>query len=59
MLYKRLIDLLSHGNYSLYDPLEMLPENKNYFRKILRDFMSNYRLNPELFPESIWETEGA
>ena len=37
----------------------MLPENKNYFRKILRDFMRNYRFNPELFPESIWETEGA
>jgi hypothetical protein len=28
----------------------MLPENKEYFRKILRDFMNNYRFNPELFP---------
>ncbi|MCK7461019.1 MAG: AAA family ATPase [Sphingobacterium sp.] len=59
IFHQRLINLLSHGNYSLYDPLEMLPENKDYFRRILRDFMTNYRFNPELFPESIQETEGA
>ncbi len=50
IFHQRLINLLSHGNYSLYDPLEMLPENKDNFRKILRDFMSNYRFNPQLFP---------
>ena len=50
ILHTRLINVLSHGNYSLYDPQEMLPENREYFRKILRDFMSNYRFNPELFP---------
>jgi wobble nucleotide-excising tRNase len=59
ILHARLINVLSHGNYSLYDPQEMLPENKGYFRKILRDFMSNYRFNPELFPASTQETEGA
>ena len=41
--------MLSHGNYSPYEPQEMLPENKDYFREILRDFMSNYHFNPELF----------
>lgn len=51
-LHKRLLDLLSHGNYSLYNPKEMLPENKDYFRTILRNFMTNYRFNPELFPEA-------
>lgn len=50
ILHARLINVLSHGNYSLYEPQEMLPENKEYFRKILRDFMDNYRFNPELFP---------
>lgn len=50
ILHTRLVNVLSHGNYSLYEPQEMLPENKEYFRKILRDFMSNYRFNPELFP---------
>lgn len=48
-VHKRLVNLLSHGNYSLYEPLEMMPENKAYFRKILREFMENYRFNPELF----------
>lgn len=51
ILHARLVNVLSHGNYSIYEPQEMLPENKGYFRKILRNFMSNYRFNPELFPE--------
>jgi hypothetical protein len=50
ILHARLVNVLSHGNYSLYEPQEMLPENKDYFRKVLRDFMNNYRFNPELFP---------
>ena len=56
ILYTRLINILSHGNYSLYEPQEMLEENKDYFRKILQDFMRRYTFNPELFPE---ETEEA
>jgi len=59
ILHARLVNVLSNGNYSLYDPQEMLPENKEYFRKILRDFMNNYRFNPELFPASTQETVGA
>ena len=33
ILHARLVNVLSHGNYSLYEPQEMLPENKDYFRK--------------------------
>ena len=51
IVHARLINVLSHGNYSLYEPVEMLEENKTYFKKILNDFMENYRFNPELFPE--------
>ena len=51
ILYARLINVLSHGNYSLFEPREMMEENKQYFKKILNDFMGNYRFNPELFPE--------
>jgi hypothetical protein len=51
VLYARLINILSHGNYSLYEPREMLEENKTYFRKILKDFLERYPFNPELFPE--------
>lgn len=52
ILHTRLVNVLSHGNYSLFEPQEMLPENKEYFRKILQGFMTNYRFNPELFPAS-------
>jgi len=51
VLHARLINILSHGNYSLYEPREMLEENKAYFRKILDDFLSRYPFNPDLFPE--------
>jgi AAA domain len=51
VLHARLINILSHGNYSLYEPREMLEENKTYFKKILNDFLSRYPFNPELFPE--------
>jgi wobble nucleotide-excising tRNase len=55
VIYARLINILSHGNYSLYEPQEMLEENKAYFRKILTDFMSRYSFNPELFPQELEE----
>ncbi|HHB75092.1 MAG TPA: anticodon nuclease [Desulfobulbus sp.] len=55
ILHFRYIQLLSHGNYSLFEPVEMLEENKEIFRKILRDFMNDYRFNPELFPEPVSE----
>ena len=51
ILYTRLINILSHGNYSLYEPQEMLEENKRYFRKILYDFLNRYPFNPALFAE--------
>lgn len=51
IVHARLVNVLSHGNYSLFEPQEMLPENKRYFCNILRDFMANYRFNPELFSE--------
>jgi hypothetical protein len=51
VLHARLINILSHGNYSLYEPTEMIEENKAYFRKILSDFMNSFRFNPELFSE--------
>ncbi|WLA44127.1 AAA family ATPase [Bradyrhizobium elkanii] len=50
ILHTRLINILSHGNYSLYEPQEMLEENKRYFRKILHEFVHRYPFNPALFP---------
>ncbi|WP_228024734.1 hypothetical protein [cf. Phormidesmis sp. LEGE 11477] len=51
ILHARLINILSHGNYSLYEPREMLEENKTYFKKILNDFLSRYPFNPSDFPK--------
>lgn len=50
ILHTRLINILSHGNYSLFEPQQMLDENKGYFRKILHDFLNRYPFNPQLFP---------
>lgn len=49
VLHTRLINILSHGNYSLYEPQEMLEENKRYFREILHSFINRYPFNPALF----------
>lgn len=54
-LSKRMIDLMSHGDYSLYEPQEMMEENKAHFRKIFRAFLNRYPFNPELFPATAEE----
>lgn len=50
LLHTRLINILNHGNYSLFEPREMLEENKQNFRKILHEFIRRYPFNPALFP---------
>jgi hypothetical protein len=50
-VYKRMIDLMSHGDYSLYEPREMLPENKEHLRRALRQFITRHPFSPALFPE--------
>lgn len=55
ILHARLINILSHGNYSLFEPQQMLDENKAYFRKILHAFLNRYPFNPELFPAAAEE----
>ena len=51
ILYTRLINILNHGNYSMFEHREMLEENKRYFRKILHSFIREYPFNRvELFP---------
>ena len=49
-LYKRMIDLMSHGDYSLYEPREMMEENKAHFRTIFRKFVAGHPFNSTLFP---------
>lgn len=51
VLHQRFIDLLSHGKYSLYEPVQMGSETKEYFRKIIREFLERYPYNKSLFPQ--------
>ena len=50
VLHARMINVLSHGNWLLFKPMQILEENKRYFINILGDFMANCRFGPELFP---------
>jgi hypothetical protein len=47
--YKRVIDLMSHGDYSLHEPREMMPENKEHLSRLLRQFINSHPFNPALF----------
>lgn len=51
-LYSRIINILTHGNISLYEPREMQDDNKKLFKKILEAFIKNYKFNSELFPST-------
>ncbi len=51
VLHARLINILSHGDYSLFDPVPMGDENKEHFKTILDGFLNRYPFNPELFPQ--------
>ena len=52
-IHKRILDLLSHGNYSLFDPMEMVEENKEHFKRILNNFLEDYNFNQNLFRNEI------
>ncbi len=49
VVYRRIINLLSHGNYSIFDPKEMVEENKEHFTRILNDFLEDYKFNQNIF----------
>ncbi len=48
-LYARALNLLSHGRYSIYEPKELVEDNKRLFKKILEAFLDRYKFDlPEL-----------
>lgn len=48
-LYARALNLLSHGKYSIYEPKEMVDDNKELFKNILGAFLDRYKFDlPEL-----------
>lgn len=49
-LHARVLNLLSHGGYSVYEPREMMVDNKRLFNDILSSFLQRYRFQlPEIF----------
>lgn len=51
VLFARALNLLSHGQYSVYEPMEMNKDNKRLFKKILAAFLDKYQFSlPELSP---------
>ncbi|MDV3880443.1 anticodon nuclease [Elizabethkingia anophelis] len=52
VLYGRALNLLSHGKYSIYEPVEMGKDSKELFIKILDAFLDKYKFDlPELLIE--------
>lgn len=48
-LFERALNLLSHGAYSIYNPIEMTDDNKELFKRILRSFLERHAFElPEL-----------
>lgn len=48
----RLINLMSHGHYSLFEPREMVPDNKENFRAAMRRFLAQYPFNIDAFSQN-------
>ncbi|UYH51238.1 anticodon nuclease [Candidatus Kirkpatrickella diaphorinae] len=41
-LFNRALNLLSHGGYAIHEPSEMGEDNKELFRRILREFITRF-----------------
>lgn len=50
VLHQRFVDILSHGKYSMYEPVEMQEQTRDYFRAILSGFVERHPFNPALLP---------
>ena len=55
--FARYINILSHSNYSLYEPKEMVEDNKKIFKDILERHLNIYKYNSKLFEETQLEEE--
>nr|WP_216092341.1 MULTISPECIES: AAA family ATPase [unclassified Enterobacter cloacae complex]QVQ59690.1 anticodon nuclease [Enterobacter cloacae complex sp.] len=51
VLFSRALNLLSHGDYSLFDPKELTEDNKRLFNSILNGFLERYAFDlPNINP---------
>jgi len=47
-LHARYLNILSHGNYSLYEPNQMGEDTKAAFCKILNGFLARFPFNADV-----------
>lgn len=58
VLFERALQLFSHGKYSLFDPKEMSPDNKELFIRIFNGFLEKYEFYlPEIFNDVTTEAD--
>jgi AAA domain len=52
VLFERALQFFSHGKHSIFDPAEMVDDNKELFKRILDGFLRKYEFYfPEIFNE--------
>ncbi|MDP4272086.1 MAG: anticodon nuclease, partial [Bacteroidota bacterium] len=52
VLFDRALNLLSHGAYSIYEPVPMGDDTKELFKRILTTFLEKYKFElPALLTE--------
>ena len=58
-LFSRALNLLSHGKYDIYQPSEMVDDNKVLFKQILEAFLGRYEfVLPDIFERSTKKKAG-
>ena len=58
-LFARALNLLSHGKYDVYQPAEMVDDNKRLFRQILDAFLGRYQFTlPDVFGQQARPASG-
>ena len=50
-LYRRFLNLYSHGGYAHFETDELQEDDKQHFSEILKIFLTRFNFNPEHFPE--------
>lgn len=59
-LFARALNLLSHGKYDIYQPSEMVDDNKRLFGEILDAFLNRYEFTlPDVFAQPVSKRRGA
>lgn len=59
VLYTRALNLLSHGQYSIYTPREMMDDTKELFKSIFTAFLNRYQFEIPKFTKEIANTSNS